>query len=348
MSNLEELSHILSELKREASENISTVNDLRGLDGFRVKYLGKKGVVTEYLKQLKDISEDEKPKFGQIINTIKEDIEKIVQERYLALTKISPEQLKQESVDITLPGRGQKIGSIHPISKVRERIEELFTSMGFIVFDDPKHSPEIEDEWHNFTALNISKHHPARSASDTFYLENSGLLLRSQTSPAQIRALETLKLPLRVIAVGRVYRRDFDVTHVPMFHQVEGLLVSEQASFSELKFILTNFLEAFFNRKVKIRFRPSYFPFTEPSAEADLCCFMCDGEGCRVCKHSGWIEIGGSGMIHPNVLKAVNVDSDRYTGFAFGIGIDRLAMFYYGINDIRMLFENDIRFLEQF
>lgn len=348
MSTLEELSHVLNILRMEATENISKVSDLKELDDFRVAYLGKKSAIVASLKQLKEVPASEKPEFGQIINDIKEYIEKIIQERYLSITKVSPAQMQEESIDITLPGRGQKIGSLHPITKVRERIEDIFTKMSFIVFDGPENSPEIEDEWHNFTALNIPSHHPARGASDTFYLANTDLLLRSQTSPAQIRALETLQLPLRIITPGRVYRRDFDVTHVPMFHQLEGLLVSEQATFSELKFILNNFLESFFEKKVEIRFRPSYFPFTEPSAEVDLCCFICNGDGCRICKHTGWIEIGGSGMVHPNVLQAVNVDSDRYTGFAFGLGIDRIAMFYYGINDIRMLFENNIKFLEQF
>jgi phenylalanyl-tRNA synthetase alpha chain len=348
MSILEELSRVFAAIENEAATNIGVVEDLKGLDDFRIKFLGKKGILTAYLKQLKDVSKDDRPSFGQLINNVKEIIEKMIQNRYFELIQISDNQLNEEAIDITLSGRGQKIGSLHPITKVREHIEDIFTKMGFIIFDDPEHSPEIEDEWHNFTALNIPKHHPARSASDTFYLENSELLLRTQTSPAQIRALETLKLPLRVITPGRVYRRDFDVTHVPMFHQLEGLLVSEQASFSELKFILNTFLESIFNKKVETRFRPSYFPFTEPSAEIDLRCFVCNGEGCRICKQSGWIEIGGNGMVHPNVLKAVGVNSDQYTGFAFGLGIDRLAMFYYGINDIRMLFENDIRLLRQF
>lgn len=348
MSSLEELSHVLSDIESEAIKSIDAISDIRELDNLRIKYLGKKGILSEYLKQLRNLSDIEKPQFGQIVNDVKEHVENAMQERYLVLTTISDEQLEKEFIDITLSGRGQKNGNIHPITKVRERIEDIFISMGFIVFDDPDKSPEIEDEWHNFTALNIPKHHPARSASDTFYLEDSVLLLRTQTSPAQIRALETLDLPLRVITPGRVYRRDFDVTHAPMFHQLEGLLVSEQANFSELKFILNNFLDVFFNKKVELRFRPSYFPFTEPSAEVDLRCFVCGGDGCRICKHNGWIEIGGSGMVHPNVLKAVNVDSEIYTGFAFGLGIDRLAMFYYGINDLRLLFENDIRFLKQF
>ena len=346
MNKLEELSHVLLAIRDEVSKDISIVSNLKELDDFRIKYLGKNGVVTSYLKQLKDVVESDRSKFGQIINELKENIDGLIQDSRLKLTTLSDEQLKKNAVDISLPGRGQRLGTIHPISKVLERIEDIFISMGFIVFDE--NSPEIEDEWHNFTALNMPKHHPARSTSDTFYLEDSNLLLRTQTSPAQIRALETLSLPLRIITPGRVYRRDFDVTHVPMFHQLEGLLVSEQANFAELKFILNSFLSEFFNKEVEIRFRPSYFPFTEPSAEVDLCCFVCNGAGCRICKGSGWIEMGGSGMVHPNVLKSVNVDNDRYTGFAFGLGIDRLAMFYYGINDIRILFENDIRFLEQF
>ncbi len=244
---------------------------------------------------------------------------------------------------MTQPGRGQQAGGLHPVSRARRRIEALFRNAGFSVED----GPEVEDDWHNFEALNIPADHPARAMHDTFYFPD-GRLLRTHTSPVQIRAMLREKPPLRMIMPGRVYRCDSDVTHTPMFHQIEGLVVDEGVSFAHLRSVLHHFVERFFERKLGIRFRPSYFPFTEPSAEVDIECVFCSGQGCRVCKNTGWLEIAGCGMVHPNVLRNVNIDAERYTGYAFGMGIERLAMLRYGVNDIRMYFENDLRFLRQF
>ncbi|MCG8434322.1 MAG: phenylalanine--tRNA ligase subunit alpha, partial [Gammaproteobacteria bacterium] len=244
----------------------------------------------------------------------------------------------------TLPGRGHEIGGIHPVTRTMQRIEALFRQVGFHV----EEGPEIEDEFHNFDALNIPTHHPARATMDTFYLKKPGLLLRTHTSPVQIRTMQRDEPPIRIIAPGRVYRCDSDMTHTPMFHQVEGLLVDKGVSFAHLKGILTTFLRQFFEKDMRIRFRPSYFPFTEPSAEADIECVHCNGEGCRVCKQTGWLEVLGCGMVHPNVYAAVGIDSEEYTGYAFGMGVERLAMLRYGVNDLRIFFENDLRFLKQF
>jgi phenylalanyl-tRNA synthetase alpha chain len=335
----------LTKLLTNAKRKITAAKDLASLDELRVKYLGKKGELTIILKGLNQLSPEKRAKTGQKVNTVKEQIKQLIAQRHQTLNNQQLEaKLAEQAIDVTLPGRKQNIGSIHPVTQVRERMEQLFTTMGFIIAE----GPEIEDEFHNFEALNIPAYHPARTAMDTFYLQDIPYLLRTHTSPVQIRAMQKLGVPLKVIAPGRVYRRDSDATHVPMFNQLEGFLVDDHTSFADLKGLLNNFLENFFERKVKLRFRPSYFPFTEPSAEVDLSCIMCNGRGCRVCGGTGWIEVLGCGMVHPNVFKAVNVDSERYTGFAFGIGIDRFAMFRYGIDDLRMLFENDLRFLEQF
>ncbi len=335
----------LTELQNSAKRKITAAKDLASLDELRVKYLGKKGELTVILKGLNKLPQEKKAKTGQKVNAVKEQIKQLIEERHQTLNNQQlAAKLAEQAIDVTLPGRKQGLGSIHPITKVRERMEELFASMGFIVAE----GPEIEDEFHNFEALNIPAYHPARTAMDTFYLQNIPYLLRTHTSPVQIRAMQKLGVPIKVIAPGRVYRRDSDATHVPMFHQLEGFLVDDHVNFTELKGLLNNFLESFFERKVKLRFRPSYFPFTEPSAEVDLQCIICNGRGCRVCGGTGWIEVLGCGMVHPNVFKAVRVDSERYTGFAFGIGIDRFAIFRYGVDDLRMLFENDLRFLEQF
>jgi phenylalanyl-tRNA synthetase alpha chain len=242
-----------------------------------------------------------------------------------------------------LPGRGQRIGGLHPVTRVRRRIEQLFRAAGFSVAD----GPEIEDDWHNFEALNIPANHPARAMHDTFYFPD-GRLLRTHTSPVQVRVMQQQPPPIRVIVPGRVYRNDSDMTHTPMFHQVEGLVIDEGISFANLKAILHGFMKAFFEKDVKMRLRPSYFPFTEPSAEVDISCVSCSGSGCRVCKQTGWVEVAGCGVVHPNVLRAVNIDTQRYTGYAFGMGIDRLTMLRYNVNDIRLYFENDLRFLRQF
>ncbi|MCK4608993.1 MAG: phenylalanine--tRNA ligase subunit alpha [Gammaproteobacteria bacterium] len=335
----------IQQLIQSAQEEIKTATDLVAVENLRVKYLGKKGLITALLKQLGSMSPDERKQMGPIINGAKQELQQLINKTNQALTTAQlAASLAKESIDITLPGRKQTVGTLHPITKVRQRLEELFVSMGF----DIATGPEIEDEFYNFEALNIPAHHPARTTIDTFYLKDIPYLLRTHTSPVQIRTMQKQGVPIKTIAPGRVYRKDSDATHVPMFHQLEGLVVDEGVTFSDLKGILNNLLESFFERKVELRFRPSYFPFTEPSAEVDLQCTLCNGKGCRVCSDTGWIEILGCGMVHPNVLQAVNVDSERYTGFAFGLGIDRFAMFRYGINDLRMMFDNDLAFLEQF
>jgi phenylalanyl-tRNA synthetase alpha chain len=335
----------LKKLINEAKKKIFLAKDLPTLEQLRIRYLGKKSELTNILKNLAKLPSEQRMETGKAVNITKSQLTQLIEER---LKILNDEQLEtkitQQFIDVTLPGRGQNLGSLHPVTIIRERLEKIFMSMGFMVVE----GPEIEDEFHNFEALNIPQYHPARTTMDTFYLQNSKLLLRTHTSPVQIRAMQKFGVPLRAIALGRVYRRDSDITHAPMFHQLEGLMVDDHTNFTELKGLLNNFLENFFERKVELRFRPSYFQFTEPSAEVDLCCIFCNGKGCRVCKETGWIELLGCGMVHPNVFKAVQVDSEKYTGFAFGIGIDRLAMFYYGINDLRTLFENDLKFLEQF
>ncbi len=335
----------LNKLISDAKKKISLAKDLQVLDQLRIQYLGKKSKLTAILKDLTKLPAQRRIKTGKAVNIAKGQLTQLIQQRLRILNNQQLEtKITQQSIDVTLPGRSQNLGSLHPVTRVRERIEKLLLSMGFIGVE----GPEIEDEFHNFEALNIPQHHPARTTMDTFYLQNCKYLLRTHTSPVQIRAMKKLGVPLRAIAVGRVYRRDSDITHVPMFHQLEGLLVDDHTNFTELKGLLNNFLQNFFERKVELRFRPSYFPFTEPSAEVDLRCIFCDGVGCQICKGTGWIELLGCGMVHPNVFKAVGINSEKYTGFAFGIGIDRLAMFYYGIKDLRTLFENDSRFLEQF
>lgn len=334
----------LDELLKQAKANIEQAADLKGLENYRVLYLGKKGQLTEYLKNLGQLPAAERPEAGQRVNTIKQEIQNLLDERVSALQVVHiANQLTADAIDISLPGRRQDFGSIHPVTKTRERLEALFLQMGFTTED----GPEIEDDFHNFAALNIPDLHPARAMQDTFYF-GDGNLLRTHMSPVQIRTMEETKPPIRIIAMGRVYRRDFDLTHTPMFHQIEGLMVDENVSFADLKGMLLEFLQAFFETEIKIRFRASYFPFTEPSAEVDIGCISCKSKGCRICKNTGWLEILGCGMVHPNVLSMAGIDSERYTGWAFGMGIDRLAMLRYGISDLRSLFENDLRFLKQF
>ncbi|PIQ44195.1 MAG: phenylalanine--tRNA ligase subunit alpha [Gammaproteobacteria bacterium CG11_big_fil_rev_8_21_14_0_20_46_22] len=332
-------------LTTEAQEAIAKACDKQSLVDLRVHYLGKKGVLTESLKNLGQLSAEERPLMGQKVNEAKEAISEAINQKMAALeAKALADKLASEAVDVTLPGRATAAhGSLHPVSQAKARIARIFSNMGFRVAD----GPEIEDDFHNFTALNIPEHHPARAMHDTFYF-GDGYLLRTHMSSVQIRDMRAHEPPIRLVAMGRVYRCDFDVTHTPMFHQLEGLYVAEKTSFAELKSVLKTFLAAFFDKPIKLRFRPSYFPFTEPSTEVDMQCVKCEGAGCRICKQSGWLEILGAGMVHPNVLKAVNIDPERYSGFAFGVGIDRLAMLYYGIDDLRSLFENDVRFLEQF
>jgi len=334
----------IEKLVSEAEANIGSTDDLKTLDEIRVQYLGKKGLLTEQLKQLGKLPADARREAGQVINHAKQAVQKKLDARRTALQAAELEQrLAEEAIDVTLPGRGQSPGGLHPVTRTLQRIERLFAHIGFEVAE----GPEIEDDYHNFEALNIPPHHPARAMHDTFYFDEH-TVLRTHTSPVQIRVMETEKPPLRIIAPGRVYRCDSDLTHTPMFHQVEGLLVDEDVSFADLKGTLDDFLKNFFERDLGVRFRPSYFPFTEPSAEVDMECVICNGEGCRVCSYSGWLEVLGCGMVHPKVFESAGIDSEKYTGFAFGMGVERLAMLRYGVNDLRLFFENDLRFLEQF
>lgn len=328
----------IDKIKQEAIDAIQNAEDLLSLDLVRIEYLGKKGKFTDILKTLGGIDPAERPKFGQRINQTKNDLEQSISLRFQFLeNELLKQSLAKENIDVTLPGHGQDLGAKHPVTLVREFIENYFASMGFTIYS----GPEIEDEYHNFTALNVPENHPARAEHDTFYLKN-GLLLRTQTSPTQIRAMKEFKNPpFKIITPGRVYRCDSDATHSPMFHQIEGFVVDENINFGNLKWMLDDFLHAFFkDSKVEIRFRPSYFPFTEPSAEVDIS-WEVNGE-------NRWLEVLGCGMVHPKVLEAGGIDSKRYTGFAFGMGLDRFAMLKFGINDLRMFFENDLRFLDQF
>lgn len=334
----------LQAVVEQALADVTNAADLAALDQVRVRVLGKSGVITEQLKALGKLDAAERPAAGQRINEVKQRLAAAIEARRAELESAKDENaLVAGRLDVTLPGRGQAAGGLHPVTKVRMRMEALFRAAGFEVVE----GPEVEDDFHNFQALNIPENHPARAMADTFYFPD-GRLLRTHTSPVQIRAMRERKPPLRVIAPGRVYRSDSDITHTPMFHQVEGLVVDENISLANLKAVLHGFMERFFERQLEIRFRPSYFPFTEPSAEVDIGCVFCDGAGCRVCKQTGWLEVLGTGMVHPKVLEACGVDSERYTGYAFGMGIERLAMLRYGVNDIRLFFENDWRFLQQF
>ena len=334
----------LTQLVSEAGIQIDAADTLSGLDELRVRYLGKSGLVTAQLKQLGRLPKEERPQAGQAINRAKQELQAKIEERRKDLQRqLLQQRLDSERVDVTLPGRGLGRGGLHPVTRTLLRIEQLFANSGFRV----EEGPEIEDDYHNFEALNIPAHHPARAMHDTFYFDEH-LLLRTHTSPVQIRVMQNSEPPMKIIAPGRVYRCDSDLTHPPMFHQVEGFLVDQDVSFADLKGVLYDFLSSFFERDLKLRFRPSYFPFTEPSAEADIECVMCSGKGCRVCSHTGWLEILGCGMVHPKVFEHVNIDTEKFTGFAFGMGVERLAMLRYGVNDLRLFFENDLRFLKQF
>ncbi|CDZ77903.1 Phenylalanine--tRNA ligase alpha subunit [Legionella massiliensis] len=331
-------------LQQQAANAISQAQDIATLEAIRVDYLGKKGQLTEILKGLSSLSAEEKPKVGQLVNQVKRDISALIDEKMLHLKELElQKKLAGECIDVTLPGRNLKVGSLHPVTQVKQRVNDYFSRLGFDIVE----GPEIETEFYNFEALNIPGHHPARAMHDTFYF-GDGHLLRTHTSPVQIRTMETRQPPLRLIAPGRVYRCDSDVTHTPMFHQVEGLLIDKQATLAGLKGLLQDFFAHFFGRELALRFRPSYFPFTEPSAEVDIECTQCSGKGCRSCKFTGWLEVLGCGMVHPNVLAAVNISPEEYQGWAFGMGMDRLAMLYFGIDDLRMMFENDLTFLKQF
>ncbi|HHQ4801526.1 phenylalanine--tRNA ligase subunit alpha [Aeromonas veronii] len=323
----------LEEVVGQARAEIEGVSDIATLDEIRVKYLGKKGFFTEQMKGLGTLSAEERPAAGAVINQAKQQVQDALNERREALeVAVLNQKLAAETIDVSLPGRRIENGGLHPVTRTIERIERLFGEMGFKV----ARGPEIEDGFHNFDALNIPAHHPARTDHDTFYF-NPDLMLRTHTSGVQIRTMEHQQPPIRIIAPGRVYRNDYDMTHTPMFHQVEGLLVDEHASFTELKGILHDFLRNYFEEDLTIRFRPSYFPFTEPSAEVDV-----------MGKNGKWLEVLGCGMVHPNVLRSVGIDPEKYSGFAFGMGVERLTMLRYGVNDLRAFFENDLRFLKQF
>ena len=335
----------LDDLKAEATAAIESAEDSAALEKLRVEWLGKKGRVTELLKSLGQLDADERPKVGAEINAVKQLLNEQISERKETLQQAAiATQLAAESLDVTLPGRREDLGALHPITRTIDRMAAYFAALGFAVVE----GPEIEDDYHNFEALNIPAHHPARAMHDTFYIDDTHVL-RTHTSGVQVRTMETRDPPLRVICPGRVYRCDSDLTHSPMFHQVEGLLIDEDVSFGQLKGIIQDFLHAFFEQDaLAVRFRPSYFPFTEPSAEVDIQCVKCAGEGCRICSGTGWLEVMGCGMVHPRVLEMSGVDTERYQGFAFGMGVERLAMLRYGIGDLRLNFENDLRFLAQF
>lgn len=323
----------LTDIVSQALEAIARTDDLKLLDDIRVDYLGKKGQITDMMKMMGKLPPEEKPAFGQKVNEAKQAVQQALSTRIEGLKAAELNaKLAAETVDVTLPGRTIGNGGLHPVTRTIERIESFFGELGFTV----KHGPEIEDDFHNFDALNISEHHPARADHDTFYF-NPKLMLRTQTSGVQIRTMEQQQPPLRIISPGRVYRNDYDMTHTPMFHQVEGLLVDENVNFAELKGVLHDFLRNFFEEDLQVRFRPSYFPFTEPSAEVDV-----------MGKNGKWLEVLGCGMVHPNVLRSVGIDPEKYQGFAFGMGVERLTMLRYGVNDLRSFFENDLRFLKQF
>ncbi|MEL0260491.1 MAG: phenylalanine--tRNA ligase subunit alpha [Halieaceae bacterium] len=335
----------LDDLKAEATAAIESAEDSAALEKLRVEWLGKKGRVTDLLKSLGQLAADERPKVGAEINAVKQLLNEQIGERKETLQQAAiAAQLAAESLDVTLPGRREDLGALHPITRTIDRMAAYFAALGFEVVE----GPEIEDDYHNFEALNIPAHHPARAMHDTFYIDDTHVL-RTHTSGVQVRTMETREPPLRVICPGRVYRCDSDLTHSPMFHQVEGLLIDENVSFGQLKGIIQDFLHAFFEQDaLAVRFRPSYFPFTEPSAEVDIQCVKCAGEGCRICSGTGWLEVMGCGMVHPRVLEMSGVDTERFQGFAFGMGVERLAMLRYGIGDLRLNFENDLRFLAQF
>ncbi len=334
----------LGRLIEQALADVEASRTLSDLDEVRVRLLGKKGLLTEQLKALGKLPADERPAAGQKINEAKVVIQAAIEARREQLDRESLDaELARGTIDVTLPGRGQETGSIHPVTRARLRIERIFMQAGFEIAT----GPEVEDDFHNFEALNIPANHPARAMHDTFYFPD-GRLLRTHTSPVQIRAMRARKPPMALIAPGRVYRNDSDMTHTPMFHQVEGIVVGEHVSFANLKAMLHSFVERFFEQPLGMRLRPSYFPFTEPSAEVDIECVFCHGAGCRVCKQTGWLEILGCGMIHPNVLAAAGIDSEKWQGYAFGMGIERVTMLRYSVDDLRLFFENDVQFLKQF
>ncbi|MCK4654736.1 MAG: phenylalanine--tRNA ligase subunit alpha [Candidatus Cloacimonetes bacterium] len=336
----EEISKVLETAKNEI-EKASSVHELQQL---KSRYIGKKSVLNSFMQKISTIPKEERPTFGNILNETKNQISELLLNKEQRIKELEYETtLKTESLDLTMPGRKREKGSLHPITKVWWEIEDIFISMGFEVAE----GPDIEDEFHNFDALNTPPDHPARDLSDTFYIDND-VLLRTQTSTVQVRVMQKHKPPIKIISPGSCYRNEHDASHSPMFHQVEALVVDEGVTFTDLRDVLNIFIKKMFGEKIESRFRPHFFPFTEPSAEIDIICVKCYGKGCNLCKGSGWLEMGGAGMVDPNVFDILGIDSKKYTGYAFGLGIDRIAMLKYKIPDMRMLFENDIRFLKQF
>lgn len=334
----------INELYKNAVEAITSVKDGRSLDDVKVKFLGKSGRVTELLKGMRDVPAEDRPKVGQLVNELRAKIEKMIGEKEAERKKIERDRaLKEETIDVTMPGKVHEFGALHPINLVRNELIDCFIGMGFEIFE----GPEIEEDEYNFRILNIPSDHPARDMQDTLYITDN-ILLRTQTSSGQARVMLNKKPPLKIISPGKVYRADDDATHSPMFHQMEGLVVDKDINLCDLKGTLEAFLKKLFNGDLQTRLRPSYFPFTEPSVEVDVSCFECKGKGCHLCKGTGWIEVLGAGMVNRKVLENCGIDPDEYSGFAFGVGLERLAMLKYGIPDIRYFFENDIRFLKQF
>ncbi len=333
----------LQRIKEEAEAALSVIKEAGSLEEFRVKYLGRKGMFTALMRNLGQAPKEERPRLGKLANDFKRTLEEVFSAKKSVLTDTGNRRAGSGHLDLTLPGRAVPFGKPHPVTQVMEEMCSIFERLGFTVAE----GPDIELDFYNFEGLNIPKHHPARDMHDTFYIDDN-VLLRTHTSPMQVRSMEKAAPPLRMIAPGKVYRCDSDITHTPMFHQVEGFLVDRKVSFADLKGILAVFIAKMFDKKTAIRFRPSYFPFTEPSAEVDIACVICHGKGCRVCKQTGWLEILGAGLIDPAVFKKVNYDPEEYSGFAFGLGVERIAMLKYGITDIRLFYENDRRFLKQF
>lgn len=335
----------LEQIQQVALSAIESVSDLKQLEDLRVQYLGKKGELTAVLRGMKDLTAEERPVVGQMANEVREALEVALADKKVGLEMEAVNQrLQEEVIDITMPGKKINKGHMHPLHKTLEELEKIFMGMGYEIVD----GREVETAYYNFDALNLGEEHPARDEQDTFYFTNN-LVLRTATSPVQVHTMESKELPIRMIAPGRVYRSDeSDATHSPVFHQIEGLVIDKNITFGDLKGVLAEFAKKFFGDKVQVKFRPHYFPFTEPSAEVDVSCVMCGGKGCNVCKGSGWIEILGCGMVHPKVLEMAGIDPTQYQGFAFGMGVERLTMLKYDINDLRLFYENDVRFLSQF
>jgi len=335
------LDQTIDDIQAAALKEIETAATVESLQEVSTRYLGRKGLMAQFLRNISKLPAEERPAAGSRANRVKIDLAKALEQAQIRLETAAAADT--EAIDVSLPGRSQARGSLHPITLIVNEICDIFTRMGFATVE----GPEVESDYYNFEALNIPKNHPARDMQDTFYVSDN-IVLRTQTSPAQPRVMEKQQPPVRIIAPGKVYRCDSDITHTPMFHQVEGLLVDENVSFADLKGTLTSFVHQMFDPQTRLRFRPSFFPFTEPSAEVDILCVMCRGKGCRVCSHTGWLEVLGSGMVHPAVFENVGYDTSRYTGFAFGMGVERIAMLKYHVDDIRRYFDNDIRFLNQF